>query len=59
MKYININQLREKLGGRSTNALYADVANGALPKPIKLGNRNLWIDHEVDEHLAQQREAKG
>lgn len=56
MQYINITQLSKKLGGRSTNSLYADVANGALPKPFKLGTRNLWIEEEVDAHILKQRE---
>lgn len=56
MKYLNINQMREKLGGRSVNSLYADVTNGELPKPIKLGNRNFWVEEEVDAHLEKCRE---
>ena len=57
MQYLSTKQLGEKLGGRSANSIYLDVANGNLPKPLKLGNRNLWVDQEVDDHLAKQREA--
>lgn len=58
MKYLSISQLSDKLGGRSTNSLYADVAKGHLPKPVKLGNRNLWVEAEVDEHLLKRRDAE-
>lgn len=59
MRYLNISQLSEKLGGRSFNSIYNDIQNGQLPKPIKLGNRNIWPEPTVDEWLARLAEQQG
>lgn len=37
--YLTLNELRAKLGNRSRSAIYADLAAGRLPQPIKLGGR--------------------
>lgn len=55
-KYINLDDLRAKLGGRSRSAVYLDVAAGRLPQPVKLGGRLLWLDPEVDAALAALRD---
>lgn len=59
MKYLNIHQLQVKLGGRSTNAIYGDIQHGKLPKPIKLGNRNLWPEPTVDVWMARLAKEQG
>lgn len=56
MKYLTIKQLQEKLGGRSRSAIYEDIAEGRLPKPIKLGGRSLIGDEEVDKLLMSSRD---
>lgn len=53
MKYINFAQLREKLGGRGRTTIYRDVEMGRLSKPLKLGNRLLWIEADVDKAMAE------
>lgn len=50
MKYLSFDQLREKLGGRSRNAIYNDVAAGKLPPPVKLG-KLYWPEADVEEAL--------
>jgi prophage regulatory protein len=58
MKYLNLNQLSEKMGGRSRSSVYRDVENGTLPKPLKIGSRLYWIESAVDDAIANaQREA--
>lgn len=56
MKYLNLNELRAKLGGRGRSTIYRDLELNRLPQPIKLGGRLLWIESQVDEFLAQESE---
>lgn len=55
MKYLTLNQLREKLAGRSRSAIYLDLDAGRLPHPLKLGGRLYWIETEVDDYLTSTR----
>lgn len=49
--YLTLNDLRAKLGNRSRSAIYADLAAGRLPQPIKLGGRIYWAEGDIDAHL--------
>ena len=49
--YLTLNELRAKLGNRSRSAIYADLAAGRLPQPIKLGGRIYWPESDIDAHL--------
>lgn len=53
--YLTLNDLREKLGNRSRSAIYADLAAGRLPQPIKLGGRIYWAEGDIDAHLRSLR----
>ncbi len=55
MKYLTLTELRAKLGNRSRSAIYADLAAGRLPQPIKLGGRVYWPENEIDAHLRSLR----
>ncbi|GAA6199617.1 AlpA family phage regulatory protein [Aquicoccus sp. SU-CL01552] len=59
MKYLSIHQVCEKLGGRSANSIYTDIGRGQLPKPIKLGNRNVWPETAIDEAMADLAKEQG
>ena len=50
-RYLTLNELRAKLGNRSRSAIYLDLEAGRLPKPITLGGRLYWPEHEVADHL--------
>ncbi len=52
MKYLNLNQLSDKLGGRSRSSIYRDVDAEILPEPIRIGGRLYWVDGLVDEAIA-------
>lgn len=54
--YLTLNELRVKLGNRSRSAIYADLAAGRLPQPLKLGGRNYWAEGDVDTHLRNLRD---
>jgi predicted DNA-binding transcriptional regulator AlpA len=53
--YLTLTELRKKLGNRSRSAIYADLASGRLPQPIKLGGRIYWAEGDVDAHLRSLR----
>lgn len=55
MKYLTLTELRAKLGNRSRSAIYADLAAGRLPQPVKLGGRIYWPEAEIDAHLRNLR----
>ena len=50
-KYLTLNELRAKLGGRSRSSIYNDLAAGRLPQPIRLGRRLLWAEGDIEAHL--------
>ena len=54
MKYLNLNQLSDKLGGRSRSSIYRDLESARIPKPIRIGSRLYWIESQVDEVLCGQ-----
>ena len=45
-------QLREKLGGCSSMTLWHMRRDGKLPKPRKLGQKNVTPEDEADEEIA-------
>ncbi len=54
-RYLTLTELRAKLGNRSRSAIYADLAAGRLPQPIKLGGRIYWAEGDIDAHLRSLR----
>ena len=45
--------LKEKLGGCSSMTIWRLRRNGKLPKPKKLGNRNVTPEDDADEAIAK------
>lgn len=54
-RYLTLTELRAKLGNRSRSAIYADLAAGRLPQPIKLGGRIYWAEGDIDARLRSLR----
>ena len=54
-RYITLDQLREKLGGRSRSSIYRDLENGRIPNPIRIGARLYWCEEEVEGFLNARR----
>ena len=57
MTYLNLNQLSQKLGGRSRSSLYRDIEAGRLPQPMRFGSRLYWIEAEIDEIMNKLADA--
>ena len=53
LKILRRKQLEARLG-LSRSTIYAKVATGELPPPIRLGNGRAvgWIESEISDHLA-------
>lgn len=56
-RYLTVAELSAKLGGRSRSAIYADLAAGRLPQPLKLGARIYWAETALDAFLREMQEA--
>jgi len=54
-RYITLDQLSKKLGGRSRSSIYRDLENGHIPNPIRIGARLYWCEEEVEDFLAARR----
>ena len=50
-RYLTLREVSERLGGRSRSAIYADLAAGRLPQPVKLGGRVYWPEDALAAHL--------
>jgi predicted DNA-binding transcriptional regulator AlpA len=53
MKLIALPELRARLGNRARSSLYADIAAGRLPPPIRLGKRVYWPEQAIDARLRE------
>ncbi|UWR30164.1 AlpA family phage regulatory protein [Sulfitobacter sp. W002] len=56
MKYLNLNQLSDKMGGRSRSSIYRDVDEKRIPAPIKIGSRLYWVESAVDDAIASAQQ---
>ena len=52
MRLLTDKQLKEKLGGCSDMTIWRLRRNGKLPKPKKLGSRNVTPENEADKAIA-------
>ncbi len=47
-------QVLERLGGRSTSWLYQEMAEGRVPRPIRLGlSAVAWVESEISDYIAR------
>ena len=58
-RLIGLETLREKLGGPDPASVYRWIADGLLPRPIKIGRRaSRWIEAEVDAAIQGRADAR-
>lgn len=50
MQMIRFDELERKIGIRRTK-IYSEIKSGNLPKPVKFGQKSLWVESEVDDAL--------
>jgi predicted DNA-binding transcriptional regulator AlpA len=58
IQYLSIDQLRQKLGGRSLSSINRDELDGNFPKSVKLGRIRYWRESDVDAHMDALFEAR-
>lgn len=47
-------QVLERLGGRSTSWLYQEMAEGRVPRPVRLGlSAVAWVESEISDYIAR------
>ena len=49
----------KRLTGLGKTAIYKQIADGAFPRPAKVGASSLWSEAEIDEWIAATLEARG
>lgn len=57
-RYITLHDLRKVLGGRSRSTIYLDLQHDRLPKPMKLGGTNYWLETEVYAAMTRLRDGE-
>jgi prophage regulatory protein len=49
---LNRSQVLERLGHKSVSWLYAAMAEGRFPRPVKLGHASVaWVESEVADYI--------
>jgi prophage regulatory protein len=48
---ISLSGVRQRLP-RSRSTIYAEIARGVFPRPLKVGRGSFWRDDEVDDLIA-------
>ncbi len=56
--FINKAQVRQRTS-LSYTLMYELMAKGLHPRCIKIGRRSVWVDHEIDEWIAQVASTRG
>lgn len=60
IRIIGIGELRDRLGGVARSTIYAWVAAGLLPRPVRLGQGRIgWPVQEIDDLLRARMAERG
>lgn len=53
---LNRSQVLARLGSKSVSWLYAEMAEGRLPRPVKIGGGSsvAWVSSEIDTYIARR-----
>jgi prophage regulatory protein len=50
LKFLNLEQVQEKIGVKRT-MVYKLINQGFIPKPKKIGTRNIWLESEIESAM--------
>ena len=53
-RLIDSNAVDAKCGKLSRYQRHRNVKAGKFPQPVKVGNRNLWVEEEIDAYVEAQ-----
>ena len=51
MKLLDLDGLAEKGVKFSDTHIWRLIRSGNFPKPVKIGNRNHWVETEIDQYI--------
>ena len=54
MKLLDYEALAEKGIKFSDTHIWRLIRAGEFPKPVKIGNRNHWVETEIDQYVADK-----
>jgi prophage regulatory protein len=54
MKLLDFDALADKGIKFSDTHIWRLVRAGDFPKPVKIGNRNHWVEAEIDQYIAHK-----
>jgi prophage regulatory protein len=54
MKLLDLDGLAEKGVKFNDVHIWRMVRAGDFPKPVKIGNRNHWVETEIDQYIADK-----
>lgn len=54
MKLLDTAALADKGIHFSDTHIWRLIRAGAFPKPVKIGNRNHWVETEIDQYIADK-----
>jgi prophage regulatory protein len=53
-RFLRLREVEHRTG-RKKSAIYADMAEGRFPKPVRIGSKAVaWIEAEVDAWIAER-----
>jgi prophage regulatory protein len=54
MKLLDYDGLADKGVKFSDTHIWRLIRTGDFPKPVKIGNRNHWVEQEIDRYIAEK-----
>jgi prophage regulatory protein len=54
MRLLNYDDLADKGIRFSDTHILRLIRSGDFPKPVKIGNRNHWVETEIDKYIADK-----
>jgi predicted DNA-binding transcriptional regulator AlpA len=53
-QFIDLQDLKEWIGFRSSTSIYNLIESAGLPKPIQIGRTRRWLKHEIAQWIASR-----
>lgn len=54
LEFVDLRDLKEWIGFRSSTSVYNLIESAGLPKPIKIGRTRRWLKHEIAQWIASR-----
>ena len=54
IEFVDLRDLKDWIGFRSSTSIYNLIESAGLPKPIQIGRTRRWLKHEVAQWIASR-----